>query len=41
MSGEYPNSVSICEYLQYLVQPLVTYQKSKPLYFHDTKEKLE
>ena len=39
MSGEYPNSVSICKYLQYLVLPLVTYQKS--LYFHDTKENLE
>ena len=39
MSGEYPNSVSICKYLQYLVLPLVTYQQS--LYFHDTKDNLE
>ncbi|KAI4576830.1 hypothetical protein MJT46_002665 [Ovis ammon polii x Ovis aries] len=39
MSGEYPNSVSICKCLQCLVLPLVTYQKSKSPYFHDTKEK--
>lgn len=31
MSGEYPNSVSICKYLQDPFLPLVTYYKSKVL----------
>lgn len=41
MAGDYPNFVSLCEYLHVLVCPWLPFQEPTSLRFHGTKDRLE